>query len=323
MGRSALLIVLALALVGAGAAAPQALPVAAAHPEPGDIDGDGVRDEFDNCPQARNADQSDVDRDGLGDKCDPDADADGDPNAADNCPLVANPGQEDDGPEGNPNNGLGDACDRDSDGDTHADPLDNCPAVANANQADFDGDDTGDACDVDNDDDGVFDAVDNCRFTYNFDQADADRDGRGSACDDSELGFRPGDERGPSGDDPRANDRRPPRVRLSVARAQRLAELGTGVAVKVRCSEACALEAELTVDRSAARRLGLGRRARTVAAGTAALAGRGTTYVFLRFKRGATARLARMATVPARLSLTAADDFGNDRTSRKRVQIRR
>ncbi len=35
-----------------------------------DVDGDGVRDDADNCPTARNPDQADTDRDGVGDVCD-------------------------------------------------------------------------------------------------------------------------------------------------------------------------------------------------------------------------------------------------------------
>jgi hypothetical protein len=37
-----------------------------------DCDGDGLRDEADNCPQAANPDQRDTDGDGIGDECDPD-----------------------------------------------------------------------------------------------------------------------------------------------------------------------------------------------------------------------------------------------------------
>lgn len=59
-----------------------------------DADGDGVTDEFDNCPQAVNPDQTDRDRDTFGDLCDPDMDGDGIINSQDNCPLVANPMQD-------------------------------------------------------------------------------------------------------------------------------------------------------------------------------------------------------------------------------------
>lgn len=58
-----------------------------------DVDGDGVANDGDNCPEIANAGQGDTDSDGDGDACD-------------NCPGVANPDQADtDG------DGIGDACD--------------------------------------------------------------------------------------------------------------------------------------------------------------------------------------------------------------------
>ncbi len=42
-----------------------------------DTDGDGVIDLADNCVDIANADQSDIDGDGLGDVCDDDRDGDG------------------------------------------------------------------------------------------------------------------------------------------------------------------------------------------------------------------------------------------------------
>lgn len=44
---------------------------------PGDIDGDGVGDSSDNCPQVPNNNQEDADNDGIGDACDNDNDNDG------------------------------------------------------------------------------------------------------------------------------------------------------------------------------------------------------------------------------------------------------
>jgi choice-of-anchor B domain-containing protein len=71
-----------------------------------DIDGDGVENSIDNCPNTSNTDQSDMDNDGIGDVCDDDMDADGILNIIDNCPSVYNPDQID-----NDNDGIGDDCD--------------------------------------------------------------------------------------------------------------------------------------------------------------------------------------------------------------------
>jgi len=78
----------------------------------GDVDGDQICGNFDNCPAAANVDQTDTDGDGLGDACDA-------------CPNDANNDTDDDG-----------VC-----GD-----VDNCPTVANPDQSDVDGDGAGDLC---------------------------------------------------------------------------------------------------------------------------------------------------------------------------------
>lgn len=137
-------------------------------PLPGDRDGDGVPDEFDNCPDHYNPDQADHDGDGIGDVCDvcsglagedqTDTDHDGVGDACDNCPTVGNIDQID-----SDGDGLGDACD-------------NCPLVANLDQLDTDEDEIGDACD-------------NCPFDYNPLQTDTDEDGIGDACDDTPFGL--------------------------------------------------------------------------------------------------------------------------------------
>ena len=59
---------------------------------PGDVDGDGIKDDKDNCPNKPNADQHDEDGDGIGDVCDP-------------CPHIAGTAADSDG------DGVGDACD--------------------------------------------------------------------------------------------------------------------------------------------------------------------------------------------------------------------
>jgi hypothetical protein len=67
-----------------------------------------VPDTNDNCPEVPNQDQTDVDKNGIGDACDP---------------LI------------------------DSDRDNVADSQDNCPNHPNSDQADGDGDGIGDICD--------------------------------------------------------------------------------------------------------------------------------------------------------------------------------
>jgi hypothetical protein len=94
-----------------------------------DIDGDGIADVKDNCPDAYNKTQTDSDGDGVGDACD-------------NCPFIQNPLQEDSN-----NDGFGDVCQLDEDGDGIPNDEDNCSLKWNPDQADSDGNGIGDACD--------------------------------------------------------------------------------------------------------------------------------------------------------------------------------
>lgn len=227
-----------------------------------DDDGDGIKDEADNCPFTPNKDQIDSDNDGSGDVCDGDEDEDGilddgDSNGIlsdhpcqtnqtkgcdDNCRVVRN--GEDDlwGAQSDiDNDGVGDRCDPDMDNDGVENAKDNCPRWYNPDQADHDGDgvlgtmanDTypgqmivpgineiyftgGDACDLDDDNDGILDdgdmsgkegdypcqlnmtekCDDNCKFVKNSKdmieegidpslccQSDVDGDGIGDPCD--------------------------------------------------------------------------------------------------------------------------------------------
>ena len=124
-----------------------------------DADGDGAVDGADSCASVANADQADLDGDGVGDACDPDIDGDGRANGFDPAPTVAGaPGDEDQ--------------------DGTADEQDNCPFVANPGQADLDQDNVGDACDADIDNDGVPNAED--AFPEDpAESVDSDKDGVG------------------------------------------------------------------------------------------------------------------------------------------------
>src|SRR5258706_868770 len=154
----------------------------------GDEDQDYVVNKFDNCQGFASTDLSDLDKDGIGDVCDPDKDNDGQPNESDNCPLVVNDDQSDaDG------NGVGDAC-QDTDGDTKVGVEDNCPVNANLDQLDNDADGQGDVCDPDDDNDGHDDLNDNAPFVANPTQTDGDKDNVGDVIDNCLRTPNPGQE---------------------------------------------------------------------------------------------------------------------------------
>jgi hypothetical protein len=274
--------------------------VAAAHPEPGDVDGDGVKDEVDNCATTPNGSQRDTDSDGAGDACDGDIDGDGLPNGSDQCPRH-----------------LGDACFYDTDSDGIPESDDNCPGVTNPPpQRDNDMDFEGDTCDPDDDNDGEFDTVDNCRLVYNWEQIDQDGDGRGSVCDADD---RPAGGGSGTGD---PNDKTKPRVRLMVPRRHRLATIEGGLAVKLRCSEACAATARLVADRRTARALRLPRSG-VAGRGSAQVSASATTYAFVRFSRAAKRRIWRRDVTRLTLQVTAVDRAGNRRTVTQRLTLLR
>ena len=139
--------------------------------ENGDLDGDGIRNQEDNCAFVANPDQLNSDDDALGDACetcsfdpnkfepglcgcgqsDDDSDDDGTPDCGDPC-------DEDPNKIGSGQCGCG-VPDTDSDGDGRADCIDGCPA-------DLDKVSPGQcgcgSADTDSDSDGTADCVDEC-----------------------------------------------------------------------------------------------------------------------------------------------------------------
>ena len=118
---------------------------------PPDIDGDGIDNEFDNCPRDANPLQENNDGDAEGDVCDFDDDNDGVGDFSDPDPF-----------------------DRFTCGDGDEDGCDDCSVDGFINPGN-DG--------PDSDFDGICDAGDNCIAVFNPDQSDADFDGAGDACD--------------------------------------------------------------------------------------------------------------------------------------------
>jgi uncharacterized delta-60 repeat protein len=91
-----------------------------------DSDNDGVLDAVDNCPATANADQADLDGDGIGDLCDTDDDGDGVPDTEDTFPRDDSEDTDTDG------DGTGNNADLDDDNDGVPDGMDNCPLEAGA-----------------------------------------------------------------------------------------------------------------------------------------------------------------------------------------------
>ena len=92
--------------------------------ENADSDNDGIFNTADNCPATANADQADLDNDGIGDICDTDDDGDGTNDREDAFPLDNSEDTDTDG------DGIGDNADTDDDNDGILDVNDSCPLVA-------------------------------------------------------------------------------------------------------------------------------------------------------------------------------------------------
>jgi hypothetical protein len=182
-----------------------------------DVDHDGVVNHEDNCPDAFNPRQSDIDQDTQYNAVPPVAPAN---------------------PTAPPPDTGGDACDTDDDGDKIDDATDNCPKVVNDDQVDVDKDGKGNPCDSDDDGDDEVDEEDNCPVNANRDQRDHDGDGLGDACDPDAP--KASGATGLPGFDP--NDKVAPKLKVRMPARMRLAAVNYGVPVRVSCSEACILE---------------------------------------------------------------------------------
>lgn len=116
--------------------------------------------------------------------------------------------------------------------------------------------------------------------------------------------------------------RAPATLRASVRRTKLAAALRRGLRTTVRSDHAAKLKATATVTASTARRLGLGRRKKTVANGRAtARAGRATSQK-LRFTRRARAALSHARRVTLSVRFTATTAAGRKTVQTRRVTLR-
>jgi hypothetical protein len=147
-----------------------------------DVDGDGILNNLDNCPEKENPSQQNSDNDAIGNACDLDDDNDNTPDVSDcgpynaeihpgakeECDAVDNncDGQIDEGYPDTDGDGKSDCGgnDKDVDNDGVLDSQDNCPLVSNPDQQNSDTDLIGDVCDTDDDNDGTVD-TDDCAPT--------------------------------------------------------------------------------------------------------------------------------------------------------------
>ena len=125
-----------------------------------------------------------------------------------------------------------------------------------------------------------------------------------------------------------ATDTIPPSGTLSVRRGLRLVNvLRSGLPLSVSCSEACSIQAQATLARTLARRLGVVASARkpvVVARATQRLAKAGKTTIKLKFNARARRALQRRPrALRLAVRLTRTDAAGNRKVTRRTVKVRR
>ena len=147
-------------------------------------------------------------------------------------------------------------------------------------------------------------------------------DGRGSVCDADDAQSSSTGPGGPGTGPGGSTDNTRPKVHLSVASRQRLNAVGSGLVVRLRCSEACAATARLVADRQTARKLRL-RSSRVAAQDAAQVSGAAATYAFLRFPKAVKRRVWRRPVTRMTLRVEVVDRAGNKRTATRRLTLLR
>jgi hypothetical protein len=247
---------------------------AAGHPlDATDLDHDGFKNWADNCPDNYNPKQIDTDKDTQ-------------------APVVSEP-------QAHPSTGPVIVYPY-----TPALPQDPPAELPTDKPADA----GGDSCDADDDGDGITDNPkrDNCALIPNPDQKDSDFDGRGDVCDKQNgTPDATGTVAAAAPDDGKA-----PAVAIATRTVIRYDEIGRGLAIWVRCDEACSLDGQLVVKK------------RAVARGTAQIGAKGGTWVFLKFAKKAKKQMLRKPRALATFKLTVKDLSGNRAVAQKRITLR-